>query len=88
MGLILPPAAFVIVVSEPGRNLVARAFEEAALIVAAKPVVSPAPTFTARSFPRIVTVICHDNSPYASAGRPEAGRCDKKNERAFEPVPL
>src|SRR6185369_15505829 len=57
-------AAFGVVVSEPGSDLVARSLEEAAVMGCAAiariiAVLGPSRAFITRAIPRVVTIICH-----------------------------
>src|SRR4051794_32694145 len=76
---VLTASTLGFVVAEPRGNLIARAFEEAALVAAAfvSPatavgiaVLRPSRTFTARLVPRVVPIKCH----FTSSSSNEAGK--------------
>jgi hypothetical protein len=69
--LVSEPAALGILVAEPGRDLVAGAFEKAPLLATAAGIitlVAPSCAFITREIPRVVTVICHIRPPEAWIG--------------------
>jgi hypothetical protein len=76
--LVFAAAPLGFLVAEPGGDLVACAFEETALLATAittfKALVTPTRTFSTRSIPRVVTVICHVDPPNRNKAGSGTGR--------------